>query len=155
MAEVEIKERKACRLAYIEHVGDYGKIPFNEYISRLYDWAKENKVRPGDTMGIFYDCPDTTPPEKCRSEIAIPIVGKAKPGRHIKVKEFPAMNVAMIKHRAPAKEYSETYRKLSEWIAKNSYVWVGPSIEIYSRAPKVAGNEVIIYADIQAPVRKK
>lgn len=156
MAEVEIKERGACKLAYIEHVGDHGSIPYDKYISQLYGWAKENKVRPGfQPLCIFHDCPEKTPPEKCRSEIGILIMGKAKGDKTVKIKDMPAMNVAVIKHKGPGKEYPETYRKLSEWIAQNGYEWVGPSIEIYTKKPKIIGNETIIYAHVLAPVKKK
>ncbi len=156
MKNVEIKERKACKLAYIEHAGAYDSTPFEKYISQLYAWAKEKKVMPGFMpMGIFYDTPSKVPPEKCRSEIAIPIFGKASPKENIKIRELPAMKVAVFKHKAPAKDYPESYRKLSEWIAQNGYEWVGPSIEVYTKKPKAEGGETIIYTHIQAPIKKK
>lgn len=155
MKEVEVKKRKACRIAYIEHLGEYSAVPFEKYIPQLYGWAKQNKVMPGFMpMGIYHDDPEKTSAEKCRSEIAITFKGRAKPGNDIKVRNLPAMNVAVIKHKAPAKEYRETYRKLSEWIVQNGYEWAGPPIEIYTKKPKVEAGETIIYAHIQAPVRK-
>jgi AraC family transcriptional regulator len=156
MAEIKIKKTKACRLAYVEHVGEYGSIPYNRYFAQLYGWAKEKKIRPGfQPMVIFYDDPSQTPPEKCRSEIGIPITGDAKPEGNIKIKDLPPMEVAVIQHKAPAKEYPETYRKLSEWMAKNGYEWAGPSIEVYTKKPKVEGDEVILYANVQVPIKKK
>ena len=157
MSEVKIKKTKGRKLAYIEHVGDYGSIPFDNYISQLYGWAKEKKIRPGfQPMGVFYDSPEKTPSEKCRSEIGIPITGEAKlePEKRIKIKNMPPMTVAMIKHKGSAKEYPETYRKLSEWIVQNGYEWAGPAIEVYTRKPEVASNGMIIYATVQAPVKK-
>lgn len=156
MAEIEIKKTKPLKLAYIEHVGDYGSIPFDKYINQLYGWAKAKNIRPGfQPLGIFYTPPDMTAPEQCKSEIAIPIMGDAKPESNIKIRDLPSMEVAVIKHQAPKKQYPETYRKLSEWIIKNGYEWVGPSIEIYTKKPKVLGNETIVYARIHAPVKKK
>ncbi len=156
MAEVEVKERKACKIAYIEHLGDYGSIPYEKYISQLYSWAKEKKVMPGFLpMGIFYDNPSKVPPEKCRGEIAIQIMGDAKPDKNVKVRELPSMKVAVFKHKAPAEDYPESYRKLSAWITQNGYEWVGPAIEVYTKKPKVVGGETILYTHIQAPVKKK
>ena len=34
MAKVKVETRKPIRMAYIEHVGDYGAIPFAQYIER-------------------------------------------------------------------------------------------------------------------------
>lgn len=65
------------------------------------------------------------------------------------------MKVAFIKHKAPAKDYPESYRKLSEWIAQHGYEWAGPSIKVYTKKPKVVAGETILYAHIQAPVKKR
>jgi effector-binding domain-containing protein len=106
-------------------------------------------------LGIFHDNPDKTPPEQCKSEIGIPIVGEAESEGEIKVKELPTMEVAQIKHKGSSKEYKNTYQILSDWITKNGYEWAGPSMEVYSKKPKTQGEEIIIYATIQAPIKKK
>jgi len=156
MAKIKIKKTKPYKLAYIEHVGDYRNVPFDKYIPQLYGWAKEKKVRPGfRSVGIYYDCPETTPPEKCRSEIGIPVHGTPEPGGEIKIKDVPVMEVAVIKHAGPAKDYSKTYGALNEWMTQSGYEWAGPAFEVYTKKPKVKGGETIIYAEVQVPVRKK
>lgn len=156
MAEVRLKRTEAYKLAYIEHVGDYGKIPFNNYISQLFGWAGKKNIRPsGPPLGIFYDDPEQVAPEKCRSEVGIPIHGDAAPEGSIKIKDVPAMEVVVIEHAGSAKEYEKTYESLFRWIAQNGYRCAGPTIEIYGRQPETVGGETIIYAEVQAPVRKK
>jgi len=156
MNKIKLEKTKPMKLAYIEHVGAYGEIPFDDYISWLYSWAKQKKVRPGfKTIGIFHDNPEEKSPEECRSWIGIPIKGTASPDEQIKIKELPSMDVAVIKHKAPASEYGETYKKLAEWIEENGYECAGPTMEVYTKKPKVVGNETIIYANVQAPVKKK
>lgn len=156
MAKIKIKKTKPYRLAYMEHVGDYGSIPYDKYFSQLYGWAKEKKARPGfRPIGIYYDTPEQTPPERCRSEIGIPTRGMPISEGNIKIKEMPAMEVAIIKHAGPAKEYSKTYGILNEWMAQTGYEWAGPAMEVYTKKPKVVGGETIIRALVQVPVRKK
>ncbi|MEE9150281.1 MAG: GyrI-like domain-containing protein [Thermoplasmata archaeon] len=156
MAGIKLKTTKAQKLAYLEHTGDYRSIPYDEYFNRLYEWAKEKKVRPGfNSMGIFYDNPEETPPEQCKSEIGIPIVGDAESEEDIKIKELPSMEVAVTKHKGSTKEYQETYRKLNEWIMRNGYEWAGPAMEVYTKKPKTVGEETIVYATVQVPVKKK
>jgi AraC family transcriptional regulator len=156
MAGIKIKTIKPQKLAYIEHTGDYSSIPYDNYYEKLYSWAKEKKVRPGfKALGIFHDNPDKTPPEQCRSEICIPIVGEAESDEEIKVKELPTMEVAQIKHKGSSKEYKNTYQNLNEWITQNGYEWAGPSMEVYSKKPITKGEETIISATIQAPIKKK
>lgn len=156
MVKVKVKKRKAGRIAYIDHVGEYGDVPYDTYFKQLYSWAKENKVRPGfKPLGIFRDDPESTPPGECRCEIGILIVGEARSSEEIKVKDMPEMDVAIIKHSAPAEEYTKTYGELSKWIEENGYEWAGPAIEVYGKKPKVKGGKTIVYAEIQVPVRKK
>ena len=156
MAKVKVETRKPIRMAYIEHVGDYGAIPFAQYIERLYGWAKEHKVRPGfNPLGIYYDPPRTTTPEKCRSEIGIPIYGNARGSGGIKTKDLPEMKVAATSFKGTSSEYQKTYDDLSAWVAENGYEWAGPSIEVYSKKPEQVGGKMIMYAKIEAPIRKK
>ena len=155
MAKIKIKQTKACKLAYIEHTGDYGNIPYGKYYDQLYSWAKEKKVRPSfKAMGIFHDDPHKIPPEECKSEIAIPIVGEAESEGDIKIKELPSMEVAVLKHKGSTKEYQETYKRIGEWITQNGYEWAGPCIEVYTKKPKTIGDETIISANVQVPIKK-
>jgi len=156
MANVKLESRKPMTIAYIEHVGSYGKIPFDKLIGKLYGWAKENKVMPGfHPMGIYHSYPKGTPPEECRSSIAIPIYGKAKPSGDIKIKKLLAMKVASYSHKGPASEYQKSYDKMETWIKEKGYVLAACPIEIYSKKPEVVKGETILYAKIMMPVEKK
>lgn len=47
------------KLAYIEHIGEYSKVPYDKYVPRLFEWAKENKVTPGfKNINVFHDDPE-------------------------------------------------------------------------------------------------
>jgi len=156
MAGPKLEARKASDLAYIEHVGPYDKVPWEEYMHRLYGWAKENKIMPGFyPMGIYYSDAKHTPPEKLRCDIAITFKGKAKEGVGIKIKKLPAMKVASISHKGPGSEYMNTYAKLMEFVGKKGYEVSGPPMEIYSKKPEVVGGETILFAKVMMPVKKK
>ena len=152
----KLESRKAVNLAYIEHVGPYDKVPWEDYIKRLYGWAREQKVMPGFyPMAICHDDPEKTPPENCRSEIAITFKGKAKQQSGIKTRKMPAMKVAAISHKGPASSFRDTYAKLAEWINKKEYKVWGPSIEVYTKKPEVIDGVTILYAKVMLPVKKK
>ena len=159
MDKVKVEKTKPMKIAYIEHIGAYSEVPYDEYMNRLFSWAKQNKVRPGfKTMSLCYDNPHETAPAECRSEIAIPIKGTATPSEDIKVKDLPSMEVAVIKHKGPSEKYDESYEKLSQWMEENGYEWAMepvPVIEEYTKKPKVVGGETIIYANIKVPIKKK
>jgi effector-binding domain-containing protein len=156
LAKVKVKRRKATDIAYIEHVGPYGGIPFDEYYSRLYAWAKKSKVRPGwKGMAIYPDDPKRVPEEKLRTEVAIPIIGEAQGSESVKVRRLPDMEVAIIVHSGPAEDYDKTYAELGAWIEQNGYEWASAPMEEYTKKPKIKDGKVIIRSNILAPVRKK
>jgi AraC family transcriptional regulator len=156
MAGVKLESRKPMTIAYIEHVGSYGNIPFDKYFGQLYGWAKENKIMPGfHPMGIYHSIPKETPPEECKASIAIPIYGKGKPSGDIKIKKLPAMKVATYSHKGPSSEYQKSYNKLEVWIKEKGYTVAACPIEVYSKKPEVVKGEMILYAKIMMSVRKK
>jgi effector-binding domain-containing protein len=156
LSSPKVEMRKATNIAYIEHMGPYDKIPWEQYIERLYGWAKEQKVMPGFyPMGIYHDHPEKTMPEKRLSEIAITFKGDGKEHGNIKTRLLPEMMVATISHKGPGSEYGKTYAKLMRWIEEKGYVVCGPPIEIYSKKPGVVNGVTVLYAKVMVPVNKK
>mgnify|MGYP001054803498 CR=1 FL=1 len=156
MMSPKLEKRKAANLAYIEHQGPYDKVPWENYIKRLYSWAREQKVMPGfHPMAIYHDDPERTPSEKCRSDIAITFKGRAKEQAGVKTRKLLAMKVATISHKGPGSEFKNTYAKLSEWIENKGYRISGPPIEVYSKKPEVVGGVTILYAKVLIPVNEK
>jgi AraC family transcriptional regulator len=156
MANIKLESRKAANLAYIEHQGPYDSVPWEGYIERLYGWAKEQKVMPGFyPMGIYFDEPEKTPPEQCRSHIGITFKGRAKERAGVKTRKMPIMKVAAISHKGPSSEFKNTYAALTEWIGKKGFKVSGPAIEVYSKKPEVVGGVTILYAKVMMPVTKK
>jgi AraC family transcriptional regulator len=156
MLKVKVKKTKPMRIAFMEHKGDYGQVPFDQYFTKLFSWAKANKAKPGfKTMGIYFDNPDKTPPQECRCEVALPIYGDPPSGEEVKVKELDGMEVVSTKVAAPADDYPRIYHLIGDWMDRNGYDWAGPSYEIYTKKPKVKGNQTIMYSEIQVPIKKK
>ncbi|MFH0849002.1 MAG: GyrI-like domain-containing protein [archaeon] len=151
-----VESRKASNLAYIKHKGPYDKVPWEDYIKRLYGWTKEQKVMPGFyPMAIYHDDPEKTPPEDCRSDIAITFKGRAKEQGEVKTRRMAAMKVATISHKGPGSEFKSTYTTLSDWIKRNEYKISGPPIEVYSKKPEVVDGVTVLYAKVMMPVKKK
>jgi DNA gyrase inhibitor GyrI len=156
MVNPKVEARKATSIAYIEHKGGYGKVPWDEYMHKLYGWAKEQKVMPGFfPMAICYDDPSKVAAKNCRSDIAISFKGKAKASPGIKIRKLPAMKVVTLSHKGPGKEFSSSYSKIQAYIADKGYKESGAPIEIYSKRPEVIDGVTIIYAKIMMPVKKK
>lgn len=157
MATAKLEKRKPVTIAYIEYVGPYRSIPFDKSIPRLYEWVKmQTKVMPGFyPICIFHSDPKTTPPKDCRTDIAITVKGEVAPSGDIKVRELPEMTVATLSHKGPSSEYQNSYDALVKFVEKKGYMMFGPPMEIYSKKPEMIDGQMIIYAKIMFPVKKK
>jgi len=155
MAKIKLSKRKACTIAYIEHVGAYDTIPFDVMIKKLYAWAKENKVRPGfKPLTMYPDDPANTPVASLRSWVGIPIHGEAPQDGAVRTISLPESQTVIYKHAGPASEYSESYKNLIDWTKTEGYEFTGPPVEYYPKKPKNKNGQTIIYANIEFPVKK-
>ena len=156
MDKIKIKKINPMKLAYIEHIGEYSKVPYDKYVPRLYEWAKENKVRPGfKNINVFHDDPEEKTPSKCKTWVGIPIKGNAESGKEVKIEEISEMEVASLKFKGPTSEYKKAYGTIKEWMDENGYDWKGPSFEVCSKKPKIVNGELFLYTTIQVPIKKK
>lgn len=156
MAKVKLSKRKESTVAYIEHIGSYDTIPFEECIKKLFAWAKENRARPGFKPSTIYpDDPKTTPVTNLRSWVGIPIRGTGQPNETVKTTVLTESLLATYKHVGPSSEFTNSYKLLEDWVQSEGYEFTGPPVEYYPKKPKVKNGVTIIYAEIHCPVRKK
>jgi len=154
MTGVRFEARKAMAVAYIEHLGPYDRIPWEEYIERLYAWAKSQKVMPGfHAMGIYWDDPKATQPEQCRSRVAISYKGLAREKDGVRIDKLPEMTVATLSHKGPASDIASSYAEIAGFITKSGRRPSGAPIEVYSKKPEVVGGQTILYCKIMVPVK--
>jgi effector-binding domain-containing protein len=154
--KIKVKKRPAGAIAYIEYRGPYGKIPFDEYMGKLYAFAKQAKVRPGwKPFAVYTTDPNTTPEAENVTLVAIDIAKEAPASGEVKVRTLPETEVAVMEHNAPAEEYKKSYAELGKWITDNGYVTAGPPLEIYTGKPKMKDGKMVIFSEIQFPVKRK
>ncbi len=156
MAKPKFEDRKETDIAYIDFIGPYDQVPWDELMPRLYGWAGGQKVIPGfHPMGIYFDDPKQVPPEKLRSEIVITFKGEAKESGGIKIRHMPAQKVAAMSFKGPGTEFTKAYGEMEEWIEGKGYRVSGPCIEIYSKKPEMVDGIMILYSKIMMPVEEK
>ncbi len=156
MTKVKLARTKPTKIAYIEHRGNFAKIPWGDDLAKLYGYAKAHKLRPAmHPIGIYPDDPAKVPESALRSEVALPIRGDAPPEGDILVKALPEMDVATLKFRGPSTEYARAYAEIQAWVDANGFVAAGPAMEVYTKRPKVRGGQTELTATIEVPVRKR
>lgn len=135
--DVKIVKRQPTRVAFVRHIGPYQEC--EEAWHKLCAWAgPRGLLGPGAAMiGISYDDPEVTPPEKIRYDACVTVDDKVEPEGEIGVQTLPGGDYAMTVHQGPYEKLAETYGRLSgEWAPRSGrLVGSDPCLEVYLNDP--------------------
>jgi len=122
MIKVEIKKFEPIRVACVRHTGPYQDC--HAAWVKLCGWAGKKRLfgPKTQTIGISYDDPEVTPPDKIRYDACLtvgPEVVPDEPG--IEIKTIPGGEFAVTLHRGSFDKLGKTYQALcAEWAPKSS-----------------------------------
>jgi AraC family transcriptional regulator len=136
-AEARIERLGPLRVAFVRHIGPYHEA--GQAWQKLMAWAvRKGRMRPGMTMlGMSYDDPDVTPPDKLRYDAALVVDASVQPEGEVGIQEIPAGNFACMTHHGAYDKIGETYALLfGRWAPENRReLGGGPSLEFYRNSP--------------------
>jgi AraC family transcriptional regulator len=142
--QVEIKRVDEQRVAAIRHHGPYLQI--NEAFGKLGQIAGPAGLfqdPDAKMVGLFYDDPDTTPPEDLRSDAGLVVGRSTRIPDGLNERRIPAGDYASTLHLGPYEQLPDTWaRFMGEWLPSSGYRLAddGVSYELYlndpSRVPK-------------------
>ncbi|MCP4711919.1 MAG: AraC family transcriptional regulator, partial [Planctomycetes bacterium] len=135
---VEIKQIDPMRVAYVRHVG-----PYNQCEAA---WGKlcgflgpKGLLGPQSKfIGLSYDDPEVTPPDKIRYDACVTVPDDFKPEGDVQAQTIQAGEYAVTLHEGPYENLSKTYAALcGQWLAEhNREIRQAPSMEIYLNSPQ-------------------
>ncbi len=135
--EMKIVKRQPTRVAFVRHIGPYAAC--GEAWGKLCAWAgPRGLLGPQTTMiGISYDDPEITPPEKIRYDACVTVGEEVEPEGEIGVQTLKGGDYAMTVHCGPYEKLAETYGRISgEWAPRSGRVLSSdPCLEIYLNDP--------------------
>jgi AraC family transcriptional regulator len=148
---VDIQDRPALRVGAVRHVGPYHLI--KGAFDRLHEIVTRARFDPDGMLGLFYDDPRTTPPDRLRSDAAVvmPDGSSLPPGlieHHV-----PAGRYAMVEHVGPYEALGDIWtRLLDEWLPQHGYrLGEGITYERYLNTPGEAPPEQL-RTELYAPI---
>ena len=134
------------RLVFLRHTGPYGEV--GATWQKLMMWAgMRGLLGPGMKMiGICYDDPDVTPPDKVRYEAAVVVTRPVEAEGEFGVQELAGGKYALVTHRGPYAGLGATYQKFfGGWLPKSGHtVRDLPAFEQYVNSPQDTRPEDLI-----------
>jgi AraC family transcriptional regulator len=145
--KVDIDDMPELRVGAIRHVGPFNQI--GQAFGRLGAIAGAAGLfqQPGAAMvALYHDMPETTPPEKLRSDAGI-IVPRGVPlPDGLTEQTLPAGRYARATHVGPYDQLPGAWRRLlGEWLpASGHHLGAAPSYELYRNDPSTVKPEELI-----------
>jgi AraC family transcriptional regulator len=151
--EVRIERVEPLRVAFVRHVGPYGEVEtaWERLCMRL---GKDGLLGPGTRfIGICYDDPEVTPPEKIRYDACVTVDSDFAAEDDVGVQTIGGGEYAVTTHVGPYEMLGQTYAKLlGQWLPRSGReLRSEPSLEFYLNAPESTDPQDLI-TDIFAPL---
>ena len=151
--EVRIERVEPMLVVFVRHVGPYNQVDtaWERLCTRL---GKDGLLGPGTKfVGICYDDPDVTPPEKIRYDACVTVDSDFVAEGDVGVQTIGGGEYAVTTHLGPYNTLGQTYAKLlGQWLPRSGReLRSEPSLEFYLNAPESTDPEDLI-TDIYAPL---
>jgi AraC family transcriptional regulator len=150
---VEVKTLPAQPIVFLRHVGPYDQV--SATWSRLAMWAgMRGLIGPASRfLGVSWDDPGITPPDKLRYDAAITPARAIQPEGEFGVTELAGGEYAMLLHKGPYEKLSESYRLIfGAWLpGSGRELRDVPCFEHYLNSPQTARPEELLTV-IHVPV---
>lgn len=152
--KAEIITMEDMNVIFVRHVGPYNLC--GAAWEKLCQWAApKGLMQPGaKILGLSFDDPQVTPPDKLRYDACIEIQQLTEVQSPVGIKQIQGGRYAMSTHFGPYDKLAETYAQLcGQWIPQNGLeIEDRGCIEIYQNNPEDTEPHDLI-TDIHIPVK--
>jgi len=151
--EVRIERIEPMLVAFVRHVGPYDQVgaAWGRLCMQL---GREGRLGPATKfVGVCYDDPEVTAPEKVRYDACVTVGGDFTPRGDIGVQTLAGGEYAVTRHVGPYTSLGQTYSQLfGQWLPRSGReLRSEPSLEFYRNAPASTDPKDLI-TDIYAPL---
>ena len=153
--DIKINNIEPMRVASVRHVGPYNKVSI-AWDTLCTFLGKEGNLGPNAKfIGICYDDPEVTPPEKVRYDACVTVDEDVTGEGEVIIQTVGGGEYALATHLGPYEKLSETYTALFRRLMKdNRGPRSEPCMEFYLNDPEGTEPENLI-TDICVPLKPR
>jgi len=152
--KVTIVEREPAHVAYMRHVGPYGK-PISDFWQNTFaPWMATHNLMGAVRYGISHDDPEITAPEKCRYDACVEVpAGFAVPPPAMST-TIPGGKYACTRYRGNGSDIGASWHSLlRDWLsASGMQLDSRPFFEYYPRDAQYDPKTGVFECDLCIPV---
>jgi len=151
----EIKEMPNYNVAYVRKMGPYGKEICEQAFSELFQWAEpRGYYKSGVVLGVYWDNPDITPPEKCRVDACISVPPGTVAEGSIGIQTISGGTYAVCHFEIQLDNFQQAWEEAFAWFLTNGYeLDEKPCYELYHNDASGHPEDIWI-VDICLPMKR-
>jgi AraC family transcriptional regulator len=150
--DVRIEHVEPLYVAFARHVGPYAGVG-EAWEKVCMELGREGRLGGARFIGVCYDDPEVTAPEKIRYDACVTVDRDFQPRNEVGVETLAGGDYAITTHLGPYENLNQTYARLfGQWLpASGRELRSEPSLEVYLNAPESTDPEDLV-TDIYAPL---
>ena len=154
---VNVREQPPFHVAYMRYTGPPGPDGIPQLWEKFGRWLEAHGFRPPGrtTIGVTYDDPTVTAPEKYRYDACVVVPPDFQPDRLVNVMDIPGGTYAIAPFEGTASDILPVWmRVFASWLPGSGYQPDDrPCYELYRGDPMVDGKACVFRCDLCLPVR--
>lgn len=118
----EVREMPEFYVAYVRKIGPYGKETCEQAFGELMQWAgPRGHLASGVMLGVYWDNPEVTPPEKCRVDACICVPNGTTTEGPIGTQIISSGPYAVCHFEIKADHFQQSWEDAFAWIVSSGY----------------------------------
>jgi len=154
---VRVAELPAHHVAYMRYVGPYGAHGIPDLWKKFRKWMETHNLISDQTvtLGVAYDDPDITAPDRCRYDACVVVPAEFAPDRWVNVMDVTGGKFAVSEFVGNAHEIRGAWEALyRSWLPGSGYEPDDrPCFEVYRARVSVEGKPEAFRCELCMPVR--
>jgi AraC family transcriptional regulator len=120
--KAEVKPMPEYHVAYVRKMGPYGQETCEKAFGELMQWAAPRGLLDQGTMlGLYWDNPEVTPAEKCRTDACISVPEETLPEGSVGIQKIEGGPYAVCRFEITADGFAGAWEEAFGWLIKNGY----------------------------------
>ena len=122
MMNAEVREMPEYEVAYVRKLGSYNKETCEQAFDELMTWAgPRGYLSSGPMLGVYWDNPEVTPPEKCRIDACVRVPHGTKPEGQIGIQIISGGPYAVCHFETKADSFQQSWEEAFTWLVDSGY----------------------------------
>lgn len=136
--KAEVREMSEYHVAYVRKMGPYGKETCEQAFGELAKWAgPRGYFSTGAMLGVYWDNPEVTPPDKCRVDACVCVPDGTTPEGPVAIQTIAAGPYAACHFEIQADSFQQAWEDAFAWVVDGGYECDDkPCYELYHSNPE-------------------